>query len=105
MKKKIAPVIITIVVSLLIILWACTGLAETGGPCSVFPSALLLFSCRGPGALAFLVPVPFSSLRGLAQKMGAALKNFIACIYMLFGFLKFRQHCLANSECSTFHLA
>ena len=29
MKKKIAPVIITIVVSLLIILWACTGLRET----------------------------------------------------------------------------
>ena len=31
MKKKIAPVIITIVVSLLIILWACTGLRETAG--------------------------------------------------------------------------
>ncbi len=44
MKKKIAPVIITIVVSLLIILWACTGLRGDGRPGWIFLSRIAVFA-------------------------------------------------------------
>ena len=72
MKKKIAPVIITIVVSLLIILWACTGLRETAG-LDGFPSAGLL---SGIGGVGVLVAVLFIRLKEIDHEDEDDLKKY-----------------------------
>lgn len=73
MKKKIAPVIITIVVSLLIILWACTGLRETAG-LDGFSSAGLLFLLAGIGGV--LVAVLFIRLKEIDHEDEDDLKKY-----------------------------
>ena len=73
MKKKIAPVIITIVVSLLIILWACTGLRETAG-LDGFSSAGLLFLLAG--GVGVLVAVLFIRLKEIDHEDEDDLKKY-----------------------------
>ena len=75
MKKKIAPVIITIVVSLLIILWACTGLREPAG-LDGFSSAGLLFLLAGIGGVGVLVAVLFIRLKEIDHEDEDDLKKY-----------------------------
>ena len=74
-EEKIAPVIITIVVSLLIILWACTGLRETAG-LDGFSSSRIAVLLAGIGGVGVLVAVLFIRLKEIDHEDEDDLKKY-----------------------------
>lgn len=75
MKKKIAPVIIAIVVSLLITLWAVSGLLGTANLDGFAPMGLF-FVLAGIGAIGVLIAVLVIRLKEIDQEDEGDLKKY-----------------------------
>ena len=75
MKKKIAPVIVAIVVSLLITLWAVSGLLGTANLDGFEPMGLF-FLLAGIGAIGVLIAVLVIRLKEIDQEDEDDLKKY-----------------------------
>lgn len=75
MKKKIAPVIVAIVVSLLITLWAVSGLLGTAN-LDGFATMGLFFLLAGIGAIGVLIAVLVIRLKEIDQEDEDDLKKY-----------------------------
>ena len=75
MKKKIAPVIVAIVVSLLITLWAVSGLLGTA-TLDGFARMGLFFLLAGIGAIGVLIAVLVIRLKEIDQEDEDDLKKY-----------------------------